>query len=254
MPLIVQPLSSPSTKAGERTVIMAPIKLIIFDFDGTLFNTHASIHSTIKSTFTTLLPGYTPTGTEIQASISSGAGISDTFRSLHPNPAAFTPAVEETWVYTYRQIYAEHGQSLISPFPGAETLLTEIQRRGIPMAIVSNKSVAAVATTLANNNLAGYFSEDLIIGDKTPGAKRKPDGASFVDVLVPRLSAMGVSVGPRDVLVVGDTAADIDFARNIGGRVCWCRYGYGDQEVCEVRRPDWVVDGLGEVVGVLDQV
>ena len=110
----------------------------------------------------------------------------------------------------------------------------------MPIAIVSNKGVAAVKTALQRNGLGGYVPEELIIGDKTPGAQRKPDPASFVDVLVPILEAtFGISVMPGEgVLVIGDTVADIQFARNIGGRSCWCRYGYGDRGACEGLGPD----------------
>lgn len=123
----------------------------------------------------------------------------------------------------------------------------------MPIAIVSNKGVAAVKTALERNGLAGYVPEELIIGDKTPGAQRKPDPASFVDVLVPVLGErFGINVvADEGVLVVGDTVADIQFARNIGGRVCWCRYGYGDREACEGLGPDYVVDSLADVVGIV---
>lgn len=118
---------------------------------------------------------------------------------------------------------------------------------------MSNKGVAAVKTALERNGLDGCVPEDLIIGDKTPGAKRKPDPASFVDVLIPILrERYGVGeVESEKVLVVGDTVADVQFARNIGSKVCWCRYGYGDREACQELGPDSVVDSLEEVVAIV---
>ncbi|KAE8316251.1 HAD-like domain-containing protein [Aspergillus transmontanensis] len=229
-----------------------PTTLAIFDFDGTLFDTHESISQTIKLTFDALLPTHTPPQPEIHRLIASGAGLSDTFRALHPDPATFT-AQENQWIDKYRALYATHGQLLIKAFPGAQELLTELKAHSVPIAIVSNKGVAAVKTALERNGLAGYVPEELIIGDKTPGAQRKPDPASFVDVLVPVLGEkFGTKVvADEGVLVVGDTVADIQFARNIGGRVCWCRYGYGDREACEGLGPDYVVDSLGDVVGIV---
>ncbi|KAL2816511.1 HAD-like domain-containing protein [Aspergillus granulosus] len=231
--------------------------LLIFDFDGTLFNTHASIKETIKLTFATLLPTLPPPpDTEIEAQIASGVGLADTFRSLHPAASSPTsplpPAEFENWVAKYRELYAAHGQGLVAAYPGTHLLLETVQRRGIPVSIISNKGVEAVKTALANNGLEEFFREEFIIGDKTPGAKRKPDVGSFVDVLLPRLKENGVEIERRDVVVVGDTVADIGFARNLGCRVCWCRYGYGERDECEGLRPDWVVDGLEEVVGILE--
>jgi phosphoglycolate phosphatase len=74
-----------------------------------------------------------------------------------------------------------------------------------------------------------------------------------VDVLVPVLReryGLG-NVDSASVLVVGDTVADVQFAKNIGGKVCWCRYGYGDPEACQKAGPDFVVDSLEEVVEIV---
>ena len=119
---------------------------------------------------------------------------------------------------------------------------------------MSNKGVAAVKTALERNGLADAVPDDLIIGDKTPGAKRKPDPASFVDVLLPVLrEKYGLSaVDPASVLVVGDTLADVQFASNIGSKVCWCRFGYGDPATCLAAGPDFVVDSLAEVVEIVN--
>ncbi|KAJ5302115.1 hypothetical protein PENANT_c008G00700 [Penicillium antarcticum] len=225
--------------------------LAIFDFDGTLFNTHESISHTIKLTFDAL-SAHTSPQTEIHRLIASGAGLGDTFRALYPSPGEFNSTIENEWIEKYRALYATHGQQLIKAFPGAKDLLAELNIQKVPIAIVSNKGVAAVKTALQRNGLDGYVPEDLIIGDKTPGAKRKPDPASFVDVLIPTLrESYGVEIEPENVLVIGDTVADIQFARNIGGKVCWCRYGYGDQEACQELKPQFVADSLDEVVEIL---
>ncbi|EKV16267.1 Haloacid dehalogenase-like hydrolase [Penicillium digitatum] len=229
------------------------IALTIFDFDGTLFDTHESISQTIKLTFDALFPAHTPPQSEIHCLIASGAGLADTFKVLHPSPAEVTPIAENEWIEKYRALYATHGQLLIKAFPGAKDLLAELNAHKIPIAIVSNKGVAAVKTALQRNGLNCYVPEDLIIGDKTPGAKRKPDPASFIDVLVSVLKERyGLEeLDSGSVLVVGDTVADIQFARNIKSKVCWCRYGYGDREACQELTPDFVVDSLGEVVGIV---
>ncbi|EEP78703.1 conserved hypothetical protein [Uncinocarpus reesii 1704] len=225
--------------------------LVIFDFDGTLFDTHGSIEHSIKLTFADLLPSHVPPQSEIHRLISSGAGLSDTFRALHPDAAAFT-ASETKWIDKYRELYAVHGQLLIKAFPGAKSLLEELKAHHIPTAIISNKGVTAVQTALDRNGLGECVPEDLIIGDKTPGALRKPDPSSFAHVLVPALKARGITdVRPGQVLVVGDTVADIQFAKNIEGRACWCRYGYGDREACEAMKPDFVVDSLDQVVAIV---
>jgi phosphoglycolate phosphatase len=232
---------------------MAPPKLIIFDFDGTLFDTHRSIAHCINRTFEVLLPTHSPRETEVQRLIGSGMGLEDTLQALHPDSSTFN---KEEWVSTYRHFYASDGQQLVTPFDGAQHLLRLLQSRNIPTAIVSNKGVAAVVAALSNAGLGDCIPEAMIIGDKTPGATRKPDPASYVNVLVPALREMGLLEGidASDVFVVGDTEADLRFASNIGGaKSVWCRFGYGDKHYCEKLKPDATVDSLAEVEQLVDQ-
>ncbi|KAF3491128.1 pyrophosphatase ppaX [Arthroderma uncinatum] len=222
--------------------------LAIFDFDGTLFDTHESIEQSIKLTFEALLPAHVPPQSKIHALIAKGAGLSDTFRTLHPSIEAYTAAADG-WTAKYREVYATHGQLLIKAFPGAKEILEDLKTCGIPIAIVSNKGVAAVKTALERNGMGGYIPEDLIIGDSTPGAQRKPEPTNFTDILIPTLKNQYVvaDIDASKVLVIGDTVADIQFARNIGGRACWCRYGFGDQDACKKLDPELIVDSLCEV-------
>ncbi|KAF2664393.1 HAD-like protein [Microthyrium microscopicum] len=187
---------------------------------------------------------------DVHRLISSGAGLNETFRTLHPDPAAFS-ADEDKWITQYRQVYTAHGQPLIKSYPGAKEILEHLKASNIAVAIISNKGVSAVKTALENNGLFDCLPAEFIIGDNTPGAMRKPHPGSFEDVLVPLLIARGVQVEPKDVLVVGDTVADLKFAGNIGCRACWCRYGYGDKKECQDLKPAFTVDSLVEIKAII---
>ncbi|KAI8308320.1 pyrophosphatase ppaX [Colletotrichum sp. SAR11_59] len=133
---------------------MTTTSLVIFDFDGALFDTHTSVEETIKLTFASFLPSTPPPApADIRSLISSGAGLADTFRALHPSPAALD---QDRWVAEYRRLYAqEHSQSFIRAFPGADQVLSILRRRKIPVAVISNKGVQAVRAALRNNGLDG---------------------------------------------------------------------------------------------------
>ena len=225
-----------------------PTQFVIFDFDGTLFDTHQAIIHSIKTTFDTLLPDSPPSESELKKLIGGGKGLHDVLTALHPTPDSFD---EGEWTATYRRIYNDEGQKLVSPFPGAKGLLESLHARGIPMAIVSNKGVSALQTALANHSLAHIIPESSIIGDNTPGATRKPDPGSYTNVLLPALQARGFPAG-LEILVVGDTEADLLFAKNIGAKSVWCRFGYGNREKCEELGPDFKIDGLGEMERIVD--
>ncbi len=128
------------------------------------------------------------------------------------------------------------------------------------MVILSNKGIAAVDAVLAQAGMTAVV--DLVLGDM-PGVRKKPDPMAFVEIIAPWYAQSTARDGegpvvdsveqlkPEEVLVVGDTVADIMFAKNVGAVACWARYGYGNVDECEKLRPDVVVDGLEEVSGLV---
>ncbi|PLB51325.1 haloacid dehalogenase-like hydrolase [Aspergillus steynii IBT 23096] len=222
-------------------------KLVIFDFDGTIFDTYDAIEHSILLTFETLLPGFTPPPDEVRRLVSTGAPPGNTFRSLHPGVTTFD---EDYWVKKYRELYAVHGQQRAKPFPGAEQVLNSLRARDIPIVIISNKGVEALKSALAKTGLLGYFPQPFILGDGVPGVTRKPDPSSFTDVMLPRLNELyGEKEG--EVLMVGDTRTDIQFAQNIKAKVCWCRYGQGDSEECSRLNPDFTIDSVIDLLDIV---
>ena len=59
--------------------------------------------------------------------------------------------------------------------------------------------------------------------------------------------------GPADksVMMVGDTEADLEFAKNIGATGVWLACGHGDRGVCEPLA-DVVVDSAMELRGMIE--
>ena len=246
------------------------VQLVVFDFDGTLFDTHQSIAHTLALTMAQLLPHDTPAPTEtaIRTSISSGASLSDTIRQLYPVELTLSspdtvPALDDILLHkyltTYRSLYEVHGIPLIKPFPYARDLLHNLQANSVPVAIVSNKGIAAVRQVLTKHELSSLVQ--LIVGDGEPAnAPRKPDPGSWDSVIKPffekelqsaRSDGGSTDLQPRNVLIVGDTVADIRYAQNIGARSVWCSYGYGEKDQCMALEPDHVVTGLNEVASLL---
>ena len=237
-------------------------RLVIFDFDGTLFRTQESISHCISLTFSALSqPAPTPEAT--RSSIATGAALDETFRMLGAGRASAIvsqgPAGSENssggadadadfdtslWIDTYRSIYAEEGLPLIAPFPHARSLMAFLKKAGISTVVISNKGVKAVEAVLNKERMAGLV--DLVLGDM-PGVPRKPDPTSYLQFVAPKFATAANRLNPDDVMVVGDTAADIQFAKNIGAVSCWARYGYGDAERCEGLGPDLVIESLEEL-------
>jgi phosphoglycolate phosphatase len=253
---------------------MDNISVAIFDFDGTLLDTHASIAQCISLTFSHYAKPIPPAST-IRTTISTGAGLEETFQMLHadlaipsndanlsniPNPTNLTVTELSHWISTYRSLYTSIGLPLITPFPGADSLLQKLKQKGIPVVIVNNKGIKVVEAVLKNAEMDSLV--EMVLGDML-GVWRKPDPMSYFEVIAPAFKQKSRDeygdgsgedevrhadqIVPRNVLIIGDTAADIQFARNIGAIACWAKYGYGHKEECEKLGPELMVDSLEEV-------
>ncbi|KAK4161657.1 phosphoglycolate phosphatase [Cladorrhinum sp. PSN259] len=233
------------------TTITHPVgftpQMVIFDFDGTLFDTHDSISHCILLTAQTLTPQTIPDALTIRNVISTGVGLEDAFRIINNWPPSHP--VPSEYVTTYRSLYAQHGIPLLKPFPNAQNLLQSLFCSQIPIVVITNKGVKSVETALQQSDMLPLV--DLIVGDQ-PGVPRKPDPGCFNDFVLthPKFAgevATELSTKRDQIFVVGDTTADIKFAAEIGAKSVWARYGYGDKEHCEELKPDLAIDDLLEL-------
>ncbi|BCS27879.1 HAD family hydrolase [Aspergillus puulaauensis] len=233
-----------------------PPKLIIFDFDGTLMNTMDAIKETWAHALKTLLPNFDPSTTEkeLERLISSGAAARVTFDTLWPAEHRDSLNIDYC-IRVFRELYIEHGLPLQKAFPCAKEVLLAIASREIPMAIVSNKGVEMIKTSLKQHGLDGIIPDEYIIGDPLYGENRKPHPASYTDILAPRFRAKtgeDLLAAEGDVIMVGDTISDIKFARNIGAKVCWCSFGDGNKEECTGLQPDFTIATLADLTEVIN--
>ncbi|KAL3476516.1 HAD-like domain-containing protein [Aspergillus californicus] len=230
-------------------------KLVILDFDGTLFDTVEALAHTFLLTFEELMPSHKLEKGTLYPLMSIGIPLKDTLRRLLPDDDRANTFDEDLWVTTFRDLYAKHALEKQTPYAGAKDLLTGLKARGIPVAIVSNKVITVLFDALDRYQLSEYIRTDLVVGDPLYEGRRKPDPAGFSNVLLPRLKNIyGDDWMQRDgdILMVGDTVTDITFARNIGARMCWFKRGNGNKKDCEAMRPDVTVERLTRILDVVD--
>ena len=182
-------------------------KLIIFDCDGTLFDTRIDIadsvnyarrHFGLEELPINQVTGYVGNGVEVLAEKSfAGTDI----------PAA--KALEKIM-----EFYSEHSADKSTPYPGVEGTLLLLEP---VMAIVSNKPQALVEELLVKHGMDRFFSD--VIGGDTFN-KKKPDPSPLHYLLEK------YGTPPEEAMVVGDHEPDIQMARNAGVRSVYCNYGF----------------------------
>ena len=214
---------------------MRPFDLIIFDFDGTLADSANGIVACMEAAFGSFdLPP--PLAADVRSRI--GLTLEETIRQL-ASGAIDVAAVAAR----YRELHPTVAAPAVTLFSGTEQMLSAAKAGGYQLVVVSQKGRRGLGQLLAQLGIDQYFSLVLAADDVT---NRKPDAALYEQHIVPFLDAFRLKAGatrppepvrPDRVLVVGDTATDIEFAVNIGAPSCWAAYGYGDQSRCVALQP-----------------
>lgn len=186
-------------------------KAVIFDLDGTLTYTLEDLWA---STNYALRRMQLPERTLDEVRMFVGNGVGNLIRK-----AMGSAATEEAFgqcLAVFREHYVRHCFDRTRLYDGVEDLLIELQRRGVRIAIASNKLQAGVDEIYRR-----WFTEtvDIAIGERE-GLRRKP-APDMVDEVIRR---WGI---PKDeCLYVGDSDVDLATARNSGLRCVSVLWGF----------------------------
>lgn len=217
----------------------ASFELILFDYDGTLFDTRPAIAHCIERAFAER-GRPSPPKERALATISTGWPLAESLIALDKSLRRDRHALNDL-IRTYRQLYLSEGTPLLRPFSGVESVLQQLHADGTKSIVISNKGIEAIRRSLDETGLLPFI--DMVFGDQ-PGLPKKPDPSVLTEHILPRYNSL-----PRDrILIVGDTESDILFAKAAGIAACWASYGYGETERCRSLSPEHEISTLADLI------
>lgn len=179
-------------------------ELVLFDLDGTLLNTIDDLGEAVNHAMAQ--HGF-PLRTRSEYTKMVGHGVRNLVMKALPDDVRDDEAVVDAALADFMAYYTAHIDIHTYPYAGMQELVGELHRKGILMAVASNKFQEGT------EHLVARFFPDIpfvaVLGNR-PGFPLKPDPEIVNEVL------RNTGVGKERVVMVGDSPTDMNTAANSG--------------------------------------
>jgi len=208
-------------------------ELLVFDLDGTLVDSQRDLADAVNATRAWMGLDPLPPVTVAQY-VGNGAPVLV--------QRALPDAGQEDWsrgLKYFLEYYRDHMLDSTVLYPGVREALDQLHAEHIPLAVLTNKPIRFSLQMLEGLGIDLHFFR-VYGGNSFPEKKPDPTG----------LNALVVESGAdrTRTIMVGDSAVDVDTARNAGVQACGVRWGF-QPETFVNSPPDFLIDDLRELVG-----
>jgi phosphoglycolate phosphatase len=216
------------------------IDAVVFDLDGTLADTLRDVAEAMNRA---LAARGMPQHPHAHYRALIGGGARDLVSKIVP-PDAAAQAQGDAVLAAFRSDYWGRLVVHTRAYPGIDALLAELARRGIKLAVLSNKPDAPtreiVRALFPDVPFAAVYGE-------RPPLPRKPDPATALAL------AQELGVAPERCALVGDTQVDVSTALAAGMLPVAALWGFRDRPELEASGAKHLIAEPRELLGLLPQ-
>ena len=188
------------------------IKLIVFDWDGTLMDSEAQIVACLHGSIADL--GLEPMDDDTVKNV-IGLGLKEAVDTLVPGRDA---RFRQAFVDCYRKHWFQAEAAVL--FDDARAVLDHFSRRDYFLGVATGKARRGLDLVLKETQLTHIFHATRC-ADEAPS---KPHPQMLLDIME------RLDVAPRETLMVGDTEYDMEMATNAGAGKIAVRTGVHSEE------------------------
>lgn len=209
---------------------------VVFDLDGTLVDSRADLVAAVNHTLARL--GRTPLPFDtVVGYVGEGAR-----RLVEKALAATDPGAVDEGLSIFRAYYGAHLLDRTRAYPGVEEMLIRLAARAVDLCVLSNKPEAMSRAVLAGLGMLDRFVA-VVGGDSLP--TRKPDPSGLLHLAALRSTAV------ERLLLVGDSAIDLETARAAGCGFCGALWGFFPDRLLALH-PERIVARPLDLVAVVE--
>ncbi|MGE8646111.1 HAD-IA family hydrolase [Acinetobacter vivianii] len=211
------------------------IELIIFDWDGTLFDSVGQIVASLQYA----AQQFEQPLTDEAAKSIIGLGLPEVMQILFPQ----VPHLHQELLQCYADHYVANSKGDIW-FNGVAELLMDLKQQGLKLAVATGKSRKGLDRVLAQTNSHALFD----ITRAASETKSKPDPLMLQEIL----AEMDVAV--ERAIMVGDTSYDLEMAQNLSMPRIGVSYGVHSIETLQQYQPLTIAHNVQDLHGYLQSL
>ena len=205
-----------------------PVELIIFDWDGTLFDSVGQIVASLQFA----AQQFSQPLTREDAKSIIGLGLPEVAQCLFPQ----VPELHTEILQCYAEHYVANSKGDVW-FAGVADMLYGLKSRGVRLAVATGKSRRGLDRVLAQTNSHDLFE----ITRAASETKSKPDPLMLAEILT------FTGVKAEQAIMVGDTSYDLEMAQNIAMPRVGVSYGVHTRNVLQQFNPLTIADDVASL-------
>ena len=215
------------------------VKLLIFDFDGTLADTMYGILDGVNMAMDKF---GAPRHTYAEVMTYVGNGSRDLIsRSLPKELVANDKLLDEAVKYYDRECYPVTYKNRTECYDGMIDTLKELKQRGYTLAVLSNKRDMFIQPMVKEFLPEGLMSVSM---GQSDGLPKKPDPT------VPVMIAKNLGFKPCETAFIGDSDTDILTGLNAKMLSVGCSWGYRPREILASLGAEIIIDEPRELLNI----
>ena len=216
-------------KEGTTYNMTKRIQLAIFDLDGTIADTLEAIREAVNLTMTEY---HWPTRSYEQVRFAVGNGARKIVERSMPKELSTDEALVTEALAKYDHHYGNTFLHTDTCYPKIPEVLAELKKRGIKLAMLSNKQDPYTKALAAQLVPTDTF---LFVAGQTDLPK-KPDPT------VPLSFADNLHVDPADCVMIGDSSVDVQTGKNAGMHTIGCSWGFRPRSTLIEAGAEYIAD------------
>ena len=206
----------------------SPVKLVIFDWDGTLFDSVGQIVASLQFA----AQQFQQPLTDADAKSIIGLGLPEVAQRLFPT----VPDLHADILQAYSDHYVANSSG-DSWFEGVAHMLADLQQQGVKLAVATGKSRKGLDRVLKQTNSLELFHATRAASE----TRSKPDPLMLAEILAE------TGIHAHEAIMVGDTSYDLEMALNIVMPSVGVSYGVHTSETLAKFNPLSIVNDVSSL-------